>query len=38
MSSEGVDEDCLGWAARDASGTLSAYKFSRRHEHIIPLS
>nr|AFK34544.1 unknown [Lotus japonicus] len=30
MSTEGVDEDCLGWAARDASGTLSAYKFSRR--------
>ncbi|MED6168879.1 cinnamoyl-Coa reductase [Stylosanthes scabra] len=23
-------EDCLGWAARDASGHLSPYKFSRR--------
>ncbi|XP_061370828.1 probable cinnamyl alcohol dehydrogenase 1 [Gastrolobium bilobum] len=30
MSSEGVSEDCLGWAARDASGVLSPYKFSRR--------
>ncbi|KAK7328073.1 hypothetical protein VNO77_22169 [Canavalia gladiata] len=30
MSSEGVCEDCLGWAARDASGVLSPYKFSRR--------
>ncbi|CAL0300831.1 unnamed protein product [Lupinus luteus] len=30
MSSEGVTEDCLGWAARDASGVLSPYKFSRR--------
>ncbi|XLR58114.1 hypothetical protein S83_008786, partial [Arachis hypogaea] len=23
-------EDCLGWAARDASGHLSPYKFNRR--------
>ncbi|KAJ1434888.1 Polyketide synthase, enoylreductase domain [Sesbania bispinosa] len=30
MSSEGVGEDCLGWAARDASGVLLPYKFSRR--------
>ncbi|KAF8028097.1 hypothetical protein BT93_E0875 [Corymbia citriodora subsp. variegata] len=30
MSSEGVKEDCLGWAARDPSGFLSPYKFSRR--------
>ncbi|KAL2342038.1 hypothetical protein Fmac_009978 [Flemingia macrophylla] len=30
MSSQGVGEDCLGWAARDASGVLSPYKFSRR--------
>ncbi|KAJ7551812.1 hypothetical protein O6H91_06G031600 [Diphasiastrum complanatum] len=27
MASEG---NCLGWAARDSSGTLSPYKFSRR--------
>lgn len=31
MSSEGVKEDCLGWAARDPSGFLSPYKFSRRY-------
>ncbi|XP_058751770.1 probable cinnamyl alcohol dehydrogenase 1 [Vicia villosa] len=30
MSSEGVGEDCLAWAARDASGVLSPYKFNRR--------
>ncbi|XP_061370826.1 probable cinnamyl alcohol dehydrogenase 1 [Gastrolobium bilobum] len=31
MSSKGViSEDCLGWAAKDASGVLSPYKFSRR--------
>ncbi|KAK7302598.1 hypothetical protein RJT34_13490 [Clitoria ternatea] len=30
MSSEGFGEDCLGWAARDASGVLSPYKFGRR--------
>ncbi|KAK2632657.1 hypothetical protein EUGRSUZ_L01279 [Eucalyptus grandis] len=30
MSSEGAKEDCLGWAARDPSGRLSPYKFSRR--------
>lgn len=31
MSSEGVGEDCLAWAARDASGVLSPYKFNRRY-------
>ncbi|KAF8028096.1 hypothetical protein BT93_E0874 [Corymbia citriodora subsp. variegata] len=30
MSSEGEKEYCLGWAARDPSGLLSPYKFSRR--------
>lgn len=25
-----MNEDCLGWAARDSSGVLSPYKFSRR--------
>ncbi|CAK8530358.1 unnamed protein product [Lathyrus sativus] len=30
MTSEGVGEDCLAWAARDASGVLSPYKFNRR--------
>ncbi|KAK3429610.1 hypothetical protein EUGRSUZ_E01105 [Eucalyptus grandis] len=30
MSSDGAKEDCLGWAARDPSGLLSPYKFSRR--------
>ncbi|XP_039168006.1 probable cinnamyl alcohol dehydrogenase 1 isoform X2 [Eucalyptus grandis] len=30
MSSEGGKEDCLGWAARDPSGFLSPYKFTRR--------
>ncbi|XP_015943369.2 probable cinnamyl alcohol dehydrogenase 1 isoform X1 [Arachis duranensis] len=30
MNSEGGNEDCLGWAARDASGVLSPYKFSRK--------
>ncbi|KAG2680585.1 hypothetical protein I3760_11G104900 [Carya illinoinensis] len=31
MSSASENElDCLGWAARDASGVLSPYKFSRR--------
>ncbi|KAI4372141.1 hypothetical protein MLD38_010414 [Melastoma candidum] len=31
MSSDsGSGEDCLGWAARDPSGTLSPYTFSRR--------
>ncbi|XP_024934347.3 probable cinnamyl alcohol dehydrogenase 1 isoform X1 [Ziziphus jujuba] len=31
MSSEGSNvHNCLGWAARDASGTLSPYQFSRR--------
>ncbi|KAH8494695.1 hypothetical protein H0E87_021188 [Populus deltoides] len=30
MSSEGVKDDCLAWAARDPSGVLSPFKFSRR--------
>ncbi|XP_059664126.1 probable cinnamyl alcohol dehydrogenase 1 [Cornus florida] len=30
MSSKSANEDCLGWAARDPSGFLSPYKFSRR--------
>ncbi|KAF7150649.1 hypothetical protein RHSIM_Rhsim02G0255500 [Rhododendron simsii] len=30
MSSNSSNEDCLGWAARDPSGVLSPYKFSRR--------
>lgn len=30
MSSMSVDENCLGWAARDPSGVLSPYRFSRR--------
>ncbi|XP_059461132.1 probable cinnamyl alcohol dehydrogenase 1 [Corylus avellana] len=30
MSSASSNEDCLGWAARDASGVLSPYKFTRR--------
>ncbi|KAH7515285.1 hypothetical protein FEM48_Zijuj10G0010600 [Ziziphus jujuba var. spinosa] len=31
MSSEGSNgHSCVGWAARDASGTLSPYQFSRR--------
>ncbi|KAG7035534.1 putative cinnamyl alcohol dehydrogenase 1 [Cucurbita argyrosperma subsp. argyrosperma] len=30
MSSFTSSEDCLGWAARDPSGFLSPYKFSRR--------
>ncbi|KAK9274935.1 hypothetical protein L1049_022191 [Liquidambar formosana] len=30
MSSEIANEDCIGWAARDPSGLLSPYKFSRR--------
>eukprot|EP00882_Tetradesmus_deserticola_P026231 GHRQ01028897.1.p2 GENE.GHRQ01028897.1~~GHRQ01028897.1.p2 ORF type:complete len:145 (-),score=45.80 GHRQ01028897.1:99-533(-) len=29
-SVEGPDGNCLGWAARDSSGTLAPYKFSRR--------
>lgn len=35
MSSKGVDEQCLGWAARDASGVLSPYKFSRRYPPLV---
>ncbi|XP_023918670.1 probable cinnamyl alcohol dehydrogenase 1 isoform X2 [Quercus suber] len=30
MSSLSANEDCLGWAARDASGVLSPYSFNRR--------
>ncbi|KAJ4956815.1 hypothetical protein NE237_013598 [Protea cynaroides] len=30
MSTESVSEDCIGWAARDPSGVLSPYTFSRR--------
>lgn len=30
MSSLTANDDCLGWAARDASGVLSPYNFSRR--------
>uniref|UniRef100_A0A7N2RF21 Alcohol dehydrogenase-like N-terminal domain-containing protein n=1 Tax=Quercus lobata TaxID=97700 RepID=A0A7N2RF21_QUELO len=30
MSSLIANEDCLGWAARDASGVLSPYNFNRR--------
>jgi len=38
MSSEGVGEDCLAWAARDASGVLSPYKFNRRYVCYMYLS
>ena len=31
MSSLSANEDCLGWAARDASGFLSPYSFDRRY-------
>ena len=34
MSSEGVGEDCLAWAARDASGVLSPYRFNRRYIYM----
>ncbi|KAF5477936.1 hypothetical protein F2P56_004541 [Juglans regia] len=30
MSSSSASADCLGWAARDESGVLSPYNFSRR--------
>ncbi|KAG6699932.1 hypothetical protein I3842_08G086800 [Carya illinoinensis] len=30
MCSSHANENCLGWAARDESGVLSPYKFSRR--------
>ncbi|CAK7323832.1 unnamed protein product [Dovyalis caffra] len=30
-SSESVKEDCLAWAARDPSGVLSPYQFSRSY-------
>uniref|UniRef100_A0A6N2MV32 mannitol dehydrogenase n=1 Tax=Salix viminalis TaxID=40686 RepID=A0A6N2MV32_SALVM len=30
LNSESVKDDCLAWAARDPSGVLSPYKFSRR--------
>jgi hypothetical protein len=29
-SVDGPDGNCLGWAARDDSGTLAPYKFSSR--------
>jgi cinnamyl-alcohol dehydrogenase len=29
-SVEGADGNCLGWAARDSSGNLAPYKFTRR--------
>jgi hypothetical protein len=29
-SVDGADGTCLGWAARDSSGVLAPYKFSRR--------
>ncbi|KAG9145808.1 hypothetical protein Leryth_011237 [Lithospermum erythrorhizon] len=32
MSVDGAKENCHGWAARDPSGFLSPYNFSRRHE------
>jgi cinnamyl-alcohol dehydrogenase len=35
MSSETANENCLGWAARDASGVLSPFKFSRRYVYLI---
>ena len=31
MSSLSANEDCIGWAARDASGFLSPYSFNRRY-------
>lgn len=31
MDTETGTGDCLAWAARDASGTLSPYRFSRRY-------
>ena len=34
MTSESADGNCLAWAARDPSGHLSPYKFSRRHVNI----
>ncbi|KAF8379848.1 hypothetical protein HHK36_029297 [Tetracentron sinense] len=30
MNTQSTNEECLGWAARDESGHLSPYKFSRR--------
>ncbi|XP_020595510.1 putative cinnamyl alcohol dehydrogenase 4 [Phalaenopsis equestris] len=30
MASEGGEGNCIGWAARDASGVLSPYRFNRR--------
>ncbi|KAI9173528.1 hypothetical protein LWI28_002731 [Acer negundo] len=30
MDSESTNKDCLGWAARDPSGLLSPYNFTRR--------
>ena len=37
MSSEGVTDGCLAWAAGDPSGVLSPYKFSRRYALRFPL-
>ncbi|KAL6006659.1 hypothetical protein ACLOJK_032152 [Asimina triloba] len=34
MTTESGNNDCLAWAARDPSGILSPYKFSRRHEIV----
>jgi cinnamyl-alcohol dehydrogenase len=31
MSSLSGNDECLGWAARDESGVLSPYNFSRRY-------
>jgi hypothetical protein len=31
MSSLSANDDCLGWAAKDVSGVLSPYNFSRRY-------
>ncbi|KAK2664492.1 hypothetical protein Ddye_003066 [Dipteronia dyeriana] len=33
MDSESSNKDCLGWAARDPSGVLSPYNFTRRNGH-----
>lgn len=35
MSSSSANDDCLGWAARDVSGVLSPYNFSRRYVYLI---
>ncbi|GLT44789.1 hypothetical protein SLA2020_186660 [Shorea laevis] len=38
MASDGVTENCLAWAARDPSGVLSPYKFSRRTVGVYDVS